>query len=326
MAALMTECECEPVRSSTLCDFPRKQAECGYAHPDYTASLAEFGKPIRLARCGGWLLSRSIQNSELRDAIGPYPLFVCREWSGLRADLDELAGRFLTLAMVADPFGGFGAYDLETCFDRVSHFKDRYIVDLRTPVDLIGSRHHRYYARKALRSISVECCDSPAEFADDWVELYDVLKIRHRLCGLKAFTPGSLRAQLSVPGAAVFRASIAGESVGMHVWYTNGEVAYSHLTASSAAGYRMGAAYALHAYAIRWFSRRARWLDLGSGPGAANRESDGLSWFKSGWATGIRPTYFCARVFDSHAYRELVRSRGCTGGSYFPAYRAGELA
>src|SRR5579871_1997568 len=262
MAALMTLSE--PIHDSTFCDSSDGRAENGYAHRDYATSFAEFVTPTRLARCGGWLLSRSIPNTGLRDAIGPYPLFVCRDWSGLRADLDELVGRFLTLAVVADPFGGVGEAALRTCFDRVSHFKDRYVVNFRTPVDLIGSRHHRYYARKALRSISVECCDSPADFADDWIRLYEVLKIRHRLRGLKAFSPRSLKAQLNVPGAVVFRGCFGGESVGMHVWYTNGEVAYSHLTASNEAGYKLGAAYALHAYAIRWFSQRVRWLDLGS--------------------------------------------------------------
>ena len=61
----------------------------GYLHPLYAESLAEFGAPRRLARCGGHLLARKIPGGDGHDAMGCYPLFCCPDWSGLRDDLEE---------------------------------------------------------------------------------------------------------------------------------------------------------------------------------------------------------------------------------------------
>jgi hypothetical protein len=80
----------------------------------------------------------------------------------------------------------------------------------------------------------------------------------------------------------------------------------------------------LYRHAIRWFSGRARWLDLGGGAGAVSDPSDGLCRFKRGWSTGVRPTYFCGRVFDQGRYAKLLRRRAAT--AFFPAYRAGDAA
>ena len=43
---------------------------------------------------------------------------------------------------------------------------------------------------------------------------------------------------------------------------------------------------------------------------------DGLSWFKSGWATATRIAYFCGRVLDRKRY-EALACRGAKTG-YFP--------
>ena len=76
----------------------------GYGHPSYAASFAEFGTPRRLTRSGGWLLERSIPHAEARDAMGCYPLFVCQDWRGLEADLDEIDD-LVSVSLVTDPFG-----------------------------------------------------------------------------------------------------------------------------------------------------------------------------------------------------------------------------
>ena len=58
----------------------------GYASRAYAESLAEFGDVIDMLNCGGALLGQTIAGAEERDAVGPYPLFACRDWSGLSAD------------------------------------------------------------------------------------------------------------------------------------------------------------------------------------------------------------------------------------------------
>src|SRR5512137_863200 len=75
-------------------------ASTGYLSSLYAESLAEFGDPLKLPQCGAWLLERSVSGSTQRDAMGCYPLFSCRDWSKLRQDVNLLAGRLLTLALV----------------------------------------------------------------------------------------------------------------------------------------------------------------------------------------------------------------------------------
>jgi len=41
----------------------------GYAHPTYAQSLAEFGTPLELSRCGGWILVREILRFCYRDEL-----------------------------------------------------------------------------------------------------------------------------------------------------------------------------------------------------------------------------------------------------------------
>jgi hypothetical protein len=66
-----------------------------------------------------------------------------------------------------------------------------------------------------------------------------------------------------------------------------------------------------------------RWLNLGAGAGLQAGGDDGLTRFKRGWSTGTRQSWFCGRIFDQRRYDRAVRGAG--SGSYFPAYRHGEL-
>jgi hypothetical protein len=298
----------------------------GYLHPAYAGSLSDFGVPRRLPGSGGWLLVRPIPDSDLRDAMGPYPLFACADWPGLADDLDGLGTDFVTIAVVPDPFGDYDLALLERCFDRVVHFKDRYVVDLSVADRESATGHHRYYSRRAAAMVSVQADPYPARSADEWIALYAGLVRRRGLVGIKALAPRALSEQLAVPGMVAFRALRHGQLVGMHLWYIQGPVAYSHLTALTDEGYRLGASYALYGFAITWFAARVRWLDLGAGSGTAPRPDDGLGRFKRGWSTGTRPTYFCARVCDREAYAGLLRARGAPRNPYFPAYRDGEFA
>jgi hypothetical protein len=118
-----------------------------------------------------------------------------------------------------------------------------------------------------------------------------------------------------------FRASSGRDTVGMQLWYLQGDVAYNHLTAMSAEGYRRMASYALHRVAIDAFAERARWLGLGAAAGLSDQPT-GLTWFKQGWATGTRPTWLCERVLDQPTYDLLTASVGRHSAEYFPRYRS----
>jgi hypothetical protein len=120
----------------------------GYMHSDYAASLSEFGEPHELHRCGGWVLKRRIPQFELYDAMGCYPLFVCKNWSQLHLDLEEIGSDLVSLALVTDAFGECDEIYLRRCFrDIVNPFKEHFIVDLRYPMEAIVCAHHRYFAR-----------------------------------------------------------------------------------------------------------------------------------------------------------------------------------
>jgi hypothetical protein len=297
----------------------------GYLHPGYAASLTEFGTLRPLPRSGGWILVRAIPSSEARDAMGCYPLFACRDWSRLPEDLAEAGADLVSLSLVTDPFGAYDPVDLESWFDVSRPFKEHMVVELDRPGDRIASRHHRYYARRALEHLSVEVVEAPEGALDEWVELYGTLVRRHRMSGIHAFSRAAFARQLALPGAVLFRASYRGEPVGAQLWYEQEGVAYSHLQATSPSGYRMYAAYALYWTALGWFRGRVGWLDLGAGAGAASEGADGLARFKRGWSSGRRWTYLCGRIFDPERYEALSRARGA-GTGYFPAYRAGEFA
>jgi hypothetical protein len=257
--------------------------------------------------------------------MGCYPLFACQDWSQLFADLEDIGSELVSLALVADPFGDYDVASLRQCFGTVLPFKEHFTVDLDRPLNDFVSAHHRYYARKALRNVLVEHCREPARLIDEWVDLYTTLIKRHNITGIRAFSRESLAKQLSVPGIVVFRAVHQGMTIGAHLWYVQGQVGYSHLQAVSLTGYRLSAAYALYWYALRWFSRSIRCLNLGAGADIDNKGADGLSQFKRGWSTDTRPAYFCARILHNERYREIVEAKRISVTDYFPAYRKGEF-
>lgn len=303
-----------------------KKALAGYMHSDYAKSLAEFGTPCELPRCGGWILERQIPGFPYRDAMGCYPLFACQDWSRLHADLEDLRSDLVSLSLVTDPLGEYDPAYLHQCFkDVVIPFKEHFVVDLRHPMNEIVSEHHRYYARKALKSVYVEKCQEPTQFIEEWIALYEVLIERHNLKGIKAFSRAAFLKQLDSPGIVMLRVIHQDLTVGAQLWYIQGEVGYSHLTAFDEVGYKLRASYALYWSAIEKLSDKVNWLNLGGGAGIANDDTDGLSVFKRGWSTGTRTAYFCGQIFDQAKYTEIVKSKGIATTDYFPAYRKGEF-
>ncbi len=174
--------------------------------------------------------------------------------------------------------------------------------------------------------LAVERCAEPVALLDAWTALYDNLSARHGITGLTAFSRESFAAQLSVPGLVALRAVEGDATVGMLLWYVQGDVAYYHLGAYSERGYELRASFALFSYALEYFAQHGlRYLNLGGGAGTETGGTAGLSRFKAGWANDTRTAYFCGRILDHDRYAELVRASGDPATSYFPAYRLGEF-
>lgn len=299
----------------------------GYAHAAYAASLGALGEPRRLGRSGGSILVRGIPGSELRDGMGPYPIFACVDWAALATDLGELRDELVAVSLVADPFGGATADDLARAFgDLVTPFKEHFVVDLRGGWRETIHPHHRRKVRQALARLEVEPVGDPPALLDDWVALYRELIERHRITGPAAFSRDSFAAQLRVPGIAALRAVENGVTVGATLWYVVGDVAYYHLGAYSTRGYELAASFALFDRGLDCFAAEGvAWASLGAGAGLDRGRQDGLTRFKRGWASATRTAYLCGRILQRGVYDELAAARS-PGTPYFPAYRAGEFA
>lgn len=299
----------------------------GYAAHAYAESLAEFGRPRRLPTCGGSIIERRVPRLDDVDAIGPYPLFACEDWSGLERDLTQLEGRLVSVSVVTDPFGEYALADLERTFsDRAFAFKDHFVTDLSQSREDIVHAHHRRNARKALRQVEVEVCADPAALLDGWHALYENLIRRHGIKGIAAFSRGSFSNQLRVPGITALRAMQGRETVGMTLWYRRQDVAYYHLGAYSEGGYRLGASFAIFWTALAHFAESGiAWLNLGAGAGLDGSGTDGLSRFKRGWSTGTRTAYFCGRILSPDRYQAAIVATSAPTTDFFPAYRYGEF-
>lgn len=277
---------------------------------------------MELPRCGGWLIRRAIRDSVLQDAMGLYPYLCCSRWDELPRDLDAFGDQVILLSAVADPLGHYDARLLARSFNRIRSYKAHYVIDTSVPLGHHVKRSHCETARRAMRKLSVSVAQDPTLYTSDWIRLYDVLCRRHGIVGIRRFTSESLRQQLSVPGIVMFRAEAGGQTVGLDLWYVQDDRAHGHLAAFDDEGYRLRASYATKMFLIEHFRTRVALINLG----ATTTEGDGLSAFKSGWATGTRTSWLCGRVFDESAYRDLMQRRRVTDdGSFFPAYRRDEV-
>ena len=298
----------------------------GYLSGRYAESFAEVGDARRLPRSGGWIIERS-PAEELRDAMGIYPILCCADWSGLQEDLSELEDRLVSLVVVTDPHGRYDLNLLQQSFNAVVRpYKAHLVTDLaQDPADFVHPSHRRN-ARRALRLVNVEAISEPLHLADQWWSLYQILVERHRIRSLVRFSRAAFAIQLSVPGIRAYRAMAGNETRSMSLWYVQGDVAYYHLGASSDAGYRDRAAFAVFWKTIEDLrSGGVRWLSLGAAPGPNDDGRSGLGRFKSGWATDTRMTYLCGSIWKRDVYDRLSAASGLAGPDYFPAYRAGEF-
>lgn len=299
-------------------------ATTGYMHPRYARSLSEFGVPTELKQSGAWFLRRRIPGSAYSDGMSCYPYLACQDWSMLASDLEQQCQDLVSFVATPDPFGGYTLADLERAFPaRVLHFKDHHVADLLTPRHEIVSRRHRKEAERALRQLDVECHQQPLQFLDDWMRLFELAVKKFRMTGVRAFSRESFAQQLALPGSFMTLARWRDEAVAAHVWMVHGHAAYAHTAAATDFARQMGASAALYYAELEYFADKVRWIDWGGESGLA--KDGGLSSFKRGWSTEIRPVYFCSRIFNPERYDELAKARDVSPTSYIPAYRAGEF-
>ncbi len=304
-----------------MAEIPEENVGDAYADPLYAASFQESGTARRLPRCEGSLVVRPIPGSPSFDAMGPYPLFACRDWSALAGDLDEL-GDLVSVVLVTDPMAHLDLERMRRDFDVFRPYKTHYIVDLDQHTEGAISNRHRRYSHRALQRLTVETCPVD-EALDEWSALYAHLIERHQINDLRRFSRATFKAQLALPGSVLLRARLGERTVAMD-WYLQTETTvYRHLAALAPEGYDHSASYGLVHRAIDLFRGRRKWLDLGAGAGTQENSSDGLTFWKRGWTRNTATAYLCGKVLDRTAYRTLAKGPGAT--TYFPAYRAGEF-
>ena len=295
----------------------------GYLNPQYVEAFSEFGTPLYLPNSGGWLLARPIPGTSNRDAMGPYPLFACQDWSKLHKDINNLEETdLISLVLVTDPFGEYDISLLEKTFPIVNEYKEHFIIDLQSPISDYLPRNHKRNISKALKVIKIKQCYDTDSAIDEWVELYADLTARHNIQGITQFSRNAFIKQFKVPGIVMFKAQHQNQTIGMLTWYIMNNYGYAHLGAYNQLGYELGTSYALFWHSFEYFSNKIRWLDIGGGSDSPRNGAEGLTRFKQGWSTKTLPVYLCGHIFDNEKYAEIVSIKNKQNKQFFPAYRA----
>lgn len=263
------------------------------------------------------VLIRHIPNSYWRDAIGCYPLAGINPTADLSSGLDRLRDAGLvSIALVPDPLRMPPVNVLREAFTVCLPFKKHYVID-RTAEGTEFSHMHRKWARKANRLCRIGAVKLEQTLSD-WVRLYDEIVDRHQITDVQTFGYSYFAALAQMQQVQAFAAIREDRIVAMALWVCSGEIAYYHLAASAAEGYRVQAMYGIVAYAIEYY-REHRFIHLGGGSGTLTAR-DGLASFKSGFANREVTAYFCGTCLDGERYDLLTRGRA-TPDSFFPAYR-----
>jgi hypothetical protein len=295
----------------------------GFASRAFAASFAHEGEPLELPGSGTFLVRSPIPGTAGRtDATAVYPVLTCHDWTALPDDLARLeGGDVVSVTAVIDPVADVDRAVLAEAFpDLLRPYKEHVVVDLAAYDPARLPTHHRRNVGLGRRRCVVETC-APGEHVDDLVALYDDLARRHAITGRAALPPEALVAQAQVPGATLFRATVDGDVVGVHLWVQSGTTAFYYLGATDDAGRAARAAYALFDHGLEHHRATATVAHLGAGAGVDGAGADdGLVRFKRGWATRTRTAYLAGRIVDHAAYRRLAAGRPRT--TYFPAHRA----
>lgn len=284
-----------------------------YSELAYAESISRGDPVVMSETLGAPLRLRAIPGSDLRDASGLYPLSPGL-WPApagqVRAELKSLGA--VSLVLVSDPFE---PRPTARRFDLIRAYKSHHVVD-PTLGPLRFSKHHRAEVRRALRACTARRI-ALGDHLDAFIRLYDVLIARHDLGDQHKFGPEHFE-HLAAHDERfpTFGAFQDGVLVSAHIWVRHGDRAYSHLAASSAEGYAIGAAYAAYDYALS--AQSGCLITLGGTPDGS--AGDGLDRFKRGFANAARASHICGVIGDAEAYDALCR-KVPPETTFFPRYR-----
>lgn len=291
-----------------------------YSTLEYANSLAKFGIIHRLSESAGLLIFREIPDSDLKDAMGPYPLFSCKHWDALPNDLDRLKNEVVSVVLILDPFGLYPREHFTNYFDEFRIFKKHYVLEFKADWERDISKTHKKNARHGLRYSSVILADNPVSYVNEWHSLYSNLITKHNLRGLHTFSLESFRDQLSVPGCLLFLVIQNENVIGANIFYVHEDVAYGHLSAFSDEGYKIDAAYSVIWFALNYLHDKVRYVDFGGVPGLRDGEANGLQHFKQGWSNTTRDALLAGKILQKYVYNVLAKNL-IPKNNYFPAYR-----
>lgn len=296
----------------------------GYLSESYAASFAQMGNIHHLPASEGLAIIRNIPDTPYRDAMGCYPLFSCRHWHQLGADMDSFPEHTVAFSMVTDPLGNFSEAELKSAFpDLCKPFKQHYILDLEKELSGVIASNHVRNAKKALKSLQIERCLQPTDQVDAWNGLYANLIKRHHIKGIAAFSRFAFERQFETPGLIVYQATLDAELAGMVLFYEMDNAVYYHLAAYTELGYAHRASFGIFYRAIQDFqTRNLKWLNMGGGAGMVDSDDDGLVRFKKGWTNETRTAWLCGKVLHPPAYRMLSKQNPHASDTFFPAYRS----
>lgn len=306
--------------------LPFGAAPRGYAHPGYVESFSSLGEAWGLPSCHGALLLRPVGDGRARDAVGSYPMFSCGRPDALLDDLRSLVSdsgqNLVTVSLVADPLQAFDMKELDLFFPIKRALGDHYAVELEHWKTALAKHHRRKIRKATTAGVEIRIEAEPVSFISHWNRLYGHLAETLNIQGLRRFSDEIFASMIQVPGVTLVVAWLGHEPIGADWYFADEDRVYAHLSAYSPEGYERSISYPMMAFALEYFQDRARILDLGGVPRAADG-GEGLAYFKAGWATRQVPAFFWGKVVDPDRYRSL-----CGGESdslFFPAYRASEF-
>ncbi|WP_170849776.1 GNAT family N-acetyltransferase [Tardiphaga sp. OK245] len=205
-------------------------------------------------------------------------------------------------------------------FDFARPFKTHHLHD-RTLGPFAYGKHHRYEIKRARGQVDAKEI-ALADHLGDWQRLYGKLHERHELTGVHAFPDAHFRLLSDLSGVRMFGAFAEGELVSAHLFVTHGNHAISHLAASTARGYKLGAAYAVNDAALGDLDD-CDVINFGGGAGSGDDTSGGLARFKAGFSNRTAQSLLCGKVLDRAAYDKL--SADAAASDFFPAYRSPKM-
>jgi hypothetical protein len=286
-----------------------------YGTDGYAKSLPHVGGAFAVPEWGSHILIRPVPGG-FRDAVGPYPVTALAPDADIEAGLARLAAAgFVSIVLVLDD-GLRPPVEALAAFDFARPFKTHYLHD-RTLAPFAYGKHHRYEIKRARGQVRAREI-ALADHLDAWQRLYGELQERHDLAGVHAFPEAHFRLLSGLAGIRMFGAFADDELVSAHLFVTHGHHAISHLAASNARGYKLGAAYAVNDAALDGLDA-CTVINFGGGAGSGDDPSGGLARFKAGFSNRTAPSLLCGKVLDRLVYGNL--SGGAATGDFFPAYR-----